>query len=468
MTVLPLLSGRRIAIVGAGLVGSMLAIILARRGARVDVFEKRPDLRRSNIPGGRTIVMSLSERGWHALAQVGLDESLRQLTIPKVNRTVHATGGQEQEQPYGDGHDAIWTVDRKELNCLLMDAAPDSVTYHFEQRLVGLDPDGPTVTLEHRELGRQEQRYDHVIGADGLFSRTRGFMVERGLVREDFITLDYGYRELSLAPGPDGSWVLPERSVHIWPGEGALFIALPNRNHSFTCSLFYHKQAGHAFSRDVDSPEAMGSFRSQFPGAAAHIPDLQAELQSGKPSDICAVRCNVWNHEDKVLLMGDAAHAIVPFFAMGMNTGFEDCTDFAAALDACDGDLGTVIQQYTAARKPHTDAIGAMSLENFQSIGCSDDRDYHRRWHHHRRLWQRYPGHWYPLYVMIAFSRIPLAEVQRRHAVQEELLDLLLNEFGLDLDDAGLDEIDRRLVPLLRESLPAVDLDGQPQPAFRE
>jgi len=449
------LAGRRVAIIGAGLVGSMLAIDLARRGARVDVFEKRPDMRRHDIPGGRTIVMSLSDRGWHALEQVGVAEGLRSLTIPKDSRAVHDTGGTLHVQPYGGASDAIWTVDRKELNSLLMDAAPPEVTFHFDHQLRDLEPSAPAITVEHADTGCRRLEYDHVIGADGLFSRTRELLVEQGAVNEDFITLDYGYRELSIPPGPDRSWVLPERSVHIWPGSGALFIALPNRNHTFTCSLFYHHGAGHAFAEALDGPAVEASFEEQFAGAAALIPDLGSELRANKPSDICAVSCDTWNHGDKVLLMGDAAHAIVPFFAMGMNAGFEDCTDFANLLDRRQGDLSAVMREYGAIRKPHTDAIGAMSLHNFRSIGRSDRDDYQQRWVLDRRLWARYPGHWLPLYVMIAFSRIPLAEVQRRQQVQRDLLDRLMARFGpeLSVDD---DTLDRWLAPHLVENLPAV------------
>jgi kynurenine 3-monooxygenase len=430
------LAGARVAIVGAGLVGSTLGIHLGRRGAQVDIFEKRPDLRCSNIPGGRTIVMSLSDRGWRGLEKVGVAAALRPRTVPKIARCVHTPDGGTCLQSYGADGDAIWTVDRKELNCRLMDAAPDNVRFHFQHICADVDPDVPALVVRDR-VGGAERRdnYDHVVGADGLFSDVRDALCRRGLLACDILTMDYGYRELSLPAGADGDWILPGDYVHVWPTRDLVLVALPNRDRTFTCSLFYAKNTSHPFADAVDRAAVSAAFAERFPEAAALIGDVAAELNRSKPSDICAVRCDRWHHRNKVLLIGDAAHAIAPFFAMGMNAGLEDCTVLADRLDASGGDLGGTICAFAAVRKPDTDAIGDLSLANFGHIGRSWRAEAHRRWQLERAVWAAAPDVWRPLYAMIAFSHIPLAQVVPIDRNQQRILD----------------ELERRLAP---EALP--------------
>ncbi len=430
MTTTTLLSGRRIAVVGAGLVGTLCAVHLARHGADVTFIEKRPDLRRADIPGGRSIAMSLSDRGFRALRTLGLEDRVRAGTKPKTRRCVHLPEGGIQVQEYGKDGQALWTVNRKELNCTLLEAAAAAgVRLRFETACESVDTGRPALVL--RDLatgGATTEAFDHVIGADGMFSQVRADLSRAGALAESVTTIAYGYFELVVPAAAGGGFKLDSDCVHIWPRPEGLFVALPNLNGTFTGTLFYAKDGDNLFRGDRSAAERAAGFAAAFPEVAELSPGYAAMLAANPPSDISTVNCTPWHAGDRICLIGDACHAIVPFYAMGMNTGFEDCTVLDGLIEEMGGDLGAVFAAFSAQRKPCTDAISALSLRNFLSIGRSADPRYHERWLLERRIWERFPERWTPLYAMIHFSLRPLDEVIRAAERQRVVLDRLMAE----------------------------------------
>ena len=436
-----LLQGRHFGVVGAGLAGCLAALHLARHGARITLMEKRPDLRRADIPGGRSIAMSISDRGFNALATVGLEDTVRAGTTPKTRRCVHLPDGSTGTQEYGCAGQALWTVNRKTLNCVLLDACETTgqVTMHFETRLESLEPDAGRLTVQNLVTGDYDViDCNHVLGADGMNSRVRGALCAEGAIGEAITTLDYRYFEMEIPPTAEGGFALDPDGVHIWPRPEGLFVALPNRGGTFTGTLFFAKQGDNLFQEGRQHEERVRGFVAAFTEVAGLVPDHDAILKKAPPSDIKAVRCHPWHLDDRVCLIGDACHAIVPFFAMGMNTSFEDCTILDGLIEEHGGDMGQVFADFSTRRKPCTDAIGDLSLRNFVSIGQSADPDYDRRWRLERHLWEIMPDEWMPLYPMIHFSLRPLDEVIAVNLRQNAILDALLAEFADMPEDEDL------------------------------
>jgi len=435
-------------IVGAGLVGSMLACHLARRGMRVDVFERRSDPRSASADAGRTIAMSLSDRGWRALATVGLDQTVRRSTHPKAARCVHHADGTRVVQQYGrDGH-ALWTVNRRHLNGALVEAAERTgqVTFHFGTVVEDVDTGAGRLSLVTRDGQGLGHPYGYLFGADGMNSRLRALLSAQAAVTDTLTTLDDQYFAVRIPPSVDGGWALPSDQVHVWPRERRLLVALPNADRSFTGTIFTRQAS--ALGADQSVAGRARVFREAFADLAVLVPDLERQLERNPASDIRAVRCSPWSLDDRVMLIGDACHAIMPFYAMGMNTGFEDCTVFDRLLDESEGDLGRAIARFEAARKPDTDAIGDLSLRNFASIGRAADPEYDRRWRIERALWALFPDRWTPLYAMIHFSERPLRDVVRRHERQGCALDEVAARFQGE-PDADLDGLARIATPFL-------------------
>ncbi len=440
---------------GAGLVGSLLALYLARRGYSIDVYERRPDIRRAGAAGGRSINLALSDRGWRALEGVGIGEQIRQVAIPMYRRVMHAPDGTLSHQSYGlTGEEAIWSVSRGGLNQTLLDLceATPGIKLTFEQICDHVDL--PTTTLALRDLpsGRQyEVKAERLIGTDGAYSAVRTAMTRTDRFDYSQSYLDYGYKELTIAAAPDGSWILEKNALHIWPRGQYMMIALPNMDGSFTCTLFFPYEGADSFAT-LTTPDAVREFFDRVFGDAVPImPDLVEDFFGNPTGSLVTVRCFPWTYGDHTLLIGDAAHAIVPFYGQGMNAGFEDCRVFNELLDTHgDDQWADVIQWFAQQRKPDADAIAQLALDNFVEMRdrVADPRFLLQK-KIEARLTHDHPTWWLPLYTQVTFSPdVPyheaLANGRRQEAIMARVMPLI--EQPEDYDRPDVQEAIRREV----------------------
>ncbi|WP_416904090.1 FAD-dependent oxidoreductase [Micromonospora echinospora] len=418
----------RVVVIGAGLAGSLAALYLARRGHTVDVHERRPDPRTAPPgAGGRSINLGLSARGMRALDGVGLLDDVLKRSVPMRGRVVHAPDGSVRFQPYGvREHEILHSVLRDELISLVVEAAEaePGVRFHFGSRLTLLDRD--TATVEVAPTGGGEPTRitaDWVVGADGVFSTVRQQM-QHGL-RSDYAQefLPWGYKELTIPIGPDGTPRVRLEALHVWPGHEALMVAHPNRDGSLTCSLFMAHEGPVSFAA-LDTPAAVRDFfRRHFPDAEDLMPNLVDEIAGHPTGHLVTVRTAPWRHADRVVLIGDAAHAVYPFYGQGMNSAFEDCLVLDGCLADHPTDRAAALAAYEAARKPHTDVLADLSTANFVDLRDRVHRPgYTLSAAADRVLSRLLPGRWVPLYTMVAHTTTPYADALARARRQERVL----------------------------------------------
>ncbi|MFI6814752.1 FAD-dependent oxidoreductase [Nonomuraea sp. NPDC050328] len=400
---------QEVAIVGAGLVGCLLACFLARRGHQVTLYERRPDPREAGAERGRSINLALSERGLDALRRLGLDKRVLAEAIPMPGRMMHAVDGTLTFQPYSaDRRRAINSISRGDLNRVLLEAADahPSVTVRFDHKLTGLDPDQGTLTFDN---GRTEQA-TLVIGADGAYSAVRA-LAELPATRDQ---LDHGYKELTIpAPHP-----FEPGALHIWPRGSSMMIALPNPDGSLTCTLFWPKTDFAA----LDTPERVSAhFAQVYPDAHALMPDLAQEYAANPVGSLLTVHTAPWVRRGErmtVALIGDAAHAIVPFYGQGANCGFEDCVELDRCLEEADG-FDAALTLFERRRKPNADTIARLALDNFVEMRDKvASRAFLARKKAEHLLERLFPGKYVSRYELISFTTVPYAEVERRIARQ--------------------------------------------------
>ena len=443
---------QEVTIVGAGLVGSLLAVLLGQRGYRVRVLERRGDMRQKDVDSGRSINLALSERGIYALRTAGLMEEVEKLLIPMRGRQLHLANGSEEFSPYGQREEeVIYSVSRELLNCLMMTAAekhPD-VQVVFDRKATRIDFEGNRITLQDtltEEL--TEHEFEILIGADGAGSKVRQAMMEvtDGESRSEF--LDHDYKELEIPPANDGQHQIPKEALHIWPRGGFMLIALPNLDGSFTVTLFL-SQKGETSFESLDSPDRlMDFFKQEFPSALRLIPQLAEDFYSNPTGRLGTVRCDRWFYQNDSLILGDASHAIVPFHGQGMNSGFEDCSELIRLLDQFNEDWDQVLPEFDRLRRPCANAIADMALENYITMRDSvRDPKFQLKKELGFHLERQFPTRFIPRYSMVMFHRIPYDEVYRHGIKQEEILDQLVA--GCD----RMEEINLRLAGELIGSL---------------
>ncbi len=419
-------------IAGAGLVGSLLALMLGQRGYHIVVVEKRPDMRRRAMPGGRSINLALAERGIHALRTAGLMEQVEQLLIPMRGRMLHDTAGRLTLLPYGQRpHEVIWSVSRGELNKLMMTAAEDhfDVDILFEQSVEKVDFEKCTATiLDHACNKTTTLEFELIIGADGVGSEVRTELI-RATDGSCFVELlDHNYRELHIPGGPGGTWQMEREALHIWPRGGYMLIALPNLDGSFTVTLFLPRTGAPSFEQIDEPHELTRFFAEQFTDVNELIPDLEAAYFGNPIGQLGTVRCDRWTCRDAGLIIGDAAHGIVPFHGQGMNSGFEDCSELCRLLDENNEDWSVVLPEFERIRIPNANAIADMALENYVTMRDSvTDLDFQLKKELGFELERRFPDRFIPRYSMVMFHRIPYAEVLRRGRIQQAILDELVD-----------------------------------------
>lgn len=412
-------------LVGAGLAGALLATLLARRGWSVDVFEKRPDPRSRGYEGGRSINLALAERGLHALRLAGLQDAVMAQAVMMRGRMVHPLGGQSQLLRYGrDDSEVIWSVHRGRLNVAMLDAAEAAgARLHFNQRLESVDFDARRArfTNDHDRVHRDHD-FAVLLGCDGAGSGLRAAMAPHVALGEAFEPLGHGYKELEIPPAADGGFRIEGNALHIWPRGGYMCIALPNTERTFTVTLFLPNEGEPSFATLPDVHAARALFERDFADALPLVPDFDADWTNNPTGGLGTLRLQNWRLDDRAVLLGDAAHAMVPFHGQGMNCAFEDCVALDRHIGEAAG-FGAAFEAFEAERRPNAEAIQAMALENYVEMRDRvDDADFLLQRALERVLAERHPGRFVPRYSMVSFLRTPYATAFERGKVQRSIL----------------------------------------------
>lgn len=426
---------KRIAVVGAGLVGSMLSEYLAKRKYHVEIFERRPDMRNVELLGGRSINLALSDRGWKALAGIGLDKKVKEISLPMKGRMMHSKGGKITFQQYGKDDQAIYSVSRGMLNQIMLNTADENehVVMYFDRRCLEIDLETNTIEFEHTVTSEIEKKsFDHIFGTDGAFSAVRGRLQKTDRFNYSQSYLKHGYKELAILPNEDGSHKLDKEALHIWPRGSFMIIALPNLDGSFTVTLFLPFEGEHSFE-SLDTDDRVKSFfKEHFPDAFAIMPNLIEDWHSNPTSSLCTVKCAPWNYKDQILLLGDAAHAIVPFYGQGMNCGFEDCTVLNDVFNDTEDWLER-FERFSKKRKPDADAIAELAIRNhIEMRDKTGDPIFLLQKKIESKFYNKYPDKWMPLYSQVTFSHIPYNEALSQGDYQQRIMDEIMSQPEID------------------------------------
>ncbi|MEY2519907.1 MAG: kynurenine 3-monooxygenase [Verrucomicrobiota bacterium] len=413
-------------LIGSGLAGGLLATYFGRRGYEVELYERRADPRAGNFVGGRSINLALSTRGIHALEQLGIADEVLRHAIPMRGRMIHGRAGELHFAPYDrDPNKHINSIGRAALNTTVIEAALryPSVRVQFNHRCTDVDLN-EAISYFETENGPVEARGDAVIGVDGAFSAVRQAMQKRlSDFQYDESYLAHGYKELTIPPGPNGEWRMEKEALHIWPRKSFMMIALPNPDGSFTCTLFWEFKGPRSFETTKRDDEVRRFFDEEFPDAVPLMPALLEEYRENPTGSLVTVRCAPWHYKDKVALVGDAAHAVVPFYGQGMNAAFEDCV----VLDECLAEFADsrerAFAEYFLRRKKNADALADLAVENFVEMR---DKTASRVFRAKKRLDHALEGLlrgvYLPLYAMVTFTRMPYAQAARRARVQDAIV----------------------------------------------
>ncbi len=435
---------RSVTILGAGLVGSLLAIILRKKGYEVTVYERRPDMRKAAIGAGRSINLAMSARGWKALELARLKTEMETLAIPMYGRALHLADGTSASQQYGKNNEAIYSVSRGELNKRLMDWAEEQgATIHFDQRCSRVDVANNRLYLETENGGTQTVEADLLFGADGAFSALRTSYSFMDRVNASHHYIEHGYKELNIPAGPDGSWKMEKNALHIWPRKNFMLIALPNTDGSFTCTLFFPFEGDPSFASLKTKEQVQEFFAAQFPDAVPLMPTLIEDFMHNPTSSLITTHIFPWHYQDKSALIGDAAHAIVPFYGQGMNAGFEDVSVLSALMDAYGEDWSRILPEYELRRKPNGDAVAELALMNFVEMRDKvADPVFLERKKIEKELGKRYPETFTSVYEMVSFSHTPYQTAMQCIQAQDRLLATIMAEgdFFTNVEQTNFDD----------------------------
>ena len=442
-----------ITIVGGGLVGSLLAIFLAKRGHVVSVYERRPDPRRTDVYAGRSINLVVSHRGWTALRAAGVEDAVQAITVPVHARMTHDREGNLNRVPYSIDNKAIWSVSRGELNRRLLAEAEKlpNVKLFFDHRCLDVDLEHATCDFDHNGH-KVEVKADLVFGADGAFSAVRSKMVlGRFSYSQEYI--EHDYKEVAFPANPDGTPKMDPHCLHIWPRRWFMLMGLANQDGGFTGTLFmpHHATAQSPGFDTVQGEQAVRRFfAEQFPDVQPMVPDVVEQYLRNPQSTLVIIRCAPWQINGKVALIGDAAHAIVPFYGEGMNAGYEDCKVLNDLLNEHgDDNWSEVLHRYAAARKPNGDAIADLSLRNFVEMRdlVADPRFLLRK-KIEGHIQAKHPDKWLPLYSQVKFSDIPYADAWREGLRHDRIMDEVLAMPRIEERWAS-EEVERKVLALL-------------------
>ncbi len=409
-------------VIGSGLVGSLWAVYLTKAGYKVKVYERRPDMRKANIAAGKSINLATSYRGWKALDAVGLGDEIRKVAIPMYGRTMHLPDGSLNFQQYGADGQAIYSVSRGDINKKLMDAAETSAELHFDEECTTVDMEHNTCYFRNTITGHMSSaKGDVIFATDGAFSAVRYTSMQK-MDRFNYSQnyIEDGYKEILLPANADGSPKLAVNTLHIWPRGRFMLIALPNFDNSFTCTLFMPMDGHEHCFRNLTSKEKVDVFfKEMFTDFHAMMPEVSDEWDAHPLSSLAIIRCFPW-HYNNTALMGDAAHATVPFYGQGMNCGFEDCTVMWELMQQHDDNWPLVLGEYDRLRKPNGDAVQDLSLNNYLVMRDKvADPAFQLQLKIERRIAELYPDKYFPLYSMVSFTDIAYHEALKRGAAQE-------------------------------------------------
>ncbi len=438
-----------IRIVGAGLVGSLLATMLAKKGFQVTVYEKRSDPRSTSHLEGRSINLALSHRGIRALKYAEVFDQIEKELIPMHGRKMHDKTGLLTEQAYGKEGQFINSVSRSKLNLTLIDEAEKSgVSFHFDHECQGIDFEESVITFAH-DNNQFKVSGSPIFATDGAFSVIRSSFGAVPNFVEDQVFIDHGYKELKMPP-VDGDFAMPPNFLHIWPRGNFMLIALPNQDKTFTCTLFLPFTGSMSFEGLNNESAVREFFESQFPDVISLIPDLAEQFATNPTSSLVTLKCHPWlSHQ--TLLLGDASHAIVPFYGQGMNAGFEDCRLLMEMAEVRSYEWNLILTEFQRTRKEDTDAIADLALKNFVEMRdwVGDDTFLFRK-KIEAELSARYPDQWMPQYSMVTFSDIPYSEAKRIADLQDKVLvEFLRSKKIEEIYDKDLGELMIKLNQLL-------------------
>lgn len=445
---------RSLSIIGAGLAGSLLAIVLSRQGWQITLYERRGDPRISDYESGRSINLALAERGRHALRQAGVEDAVMAKAVMMRGRMVHPREGAPQLQRYGrDDSEVIWSIHRSDLNTTLLQLAEDAgARVHFHRRLHTVDFDaGYARFIDDRDDQPHDIRFDTLIGADGAGSALRAAMNRKQPLEERIAFLDHSYKELEIPPAQDGGFRIEANALHIWPRGNYMCIALPNDEGTFTVTLFLPNEGEPSFATTNSGAEAEALFARDFPDALALMPNLRRDWEQHPPGLLGTLHLRHWHLQGRAVLLGDAAHAMVPFHGQGMNCAFEDCIALARHLQEQDS-LAEAFAAFERDRKPNAEAIQQMALENYLEMR---DRVADPRFLLQRELEQalqaRWPTRFVPHYTMVTFLRTPYALALARTELQRAILEeATAGHDTLDhIDWAALERVVHAQLPIL-------------------
>ncbi|TBX70544.1 FAD-dependent monooxygenase [Flavobacterium silvisoli] len=442
---------QKIAVVGSGLVGTLLAIYLKKQGHTVHVYDRSPDIRTVQF-SGRSINLVMSNRGWKAMEDVGLDDEIRKIGIPVDKRAIHLKNGELNYQYYGKDGEAIFSLSRGVLNRRMIDLAEAAgVDFYFNHKIWDVTLADATLHIGDSEQGAwTELKYDKVFGADGAFSRIRHRMQRQSMFDYSQEFMKIGYKELHIPANADGTHKIDKNSLHIWPRGNFMLMALANLDGSFTCTLFMPFEGENSFEQLKDEVALVNFFANYFPDTKEVIPDLVRDFFKNPTSYLAIMKCYPWTYEDKVALIGDASHAIVPFYGHGMNAGFEDITVLSHMMAKYGDDWKTIFSEYQKSRKPNADAIAELSLRNFIEMSAKTaDSKFLLQKKIEKWFSDKHPDKWMPLYSRVTFSLQPYSEALAIGDFQNKIMEEVMQMENIE-EKWNSEEVENKIIALLK------------------
>lgn len=419
----------KVAIIGGGLVGAMQAIYMAQKGYNVDVYERRDDIRNALFVAGKSINLALSDRGWEALRKIDMEDDIRKISIPMSGRKIHNLDGSLHFQPYGINDQSIWSVSRGGLNQRLLLKADtyDNCNLFFNHKCTDVDLKNTKLTFDFNGKVVSE-KYDRILGTDGAFSAVRSRLERTNRFNYSQYYLEHGYKELLIPSTEEGLHQIDPNSLHIWPRGGFMLIALANLDGSFTLTLFMPFEGEKSFENIKTDEDIIAFFEAEFPDALQLMPNIVEDFNNNPTASLVTIRTYPWNYNDTILLMGDAAHAIVPFYGQGMNSGFEDCSVLDNLMNELDNDWSKIAPAYTKARKVNGDAIADLALRNYIEMrDLTAQPEFLLRKEIEVLFTKKHPDKWLPLYSQVTFSHIPYSKAVENAQVQDAIMDKVMS-----------------------------------------